>query len=113
MGSRIENLGDYNRVRLDLQAKGGDLNALYDEIRKTAVSEATPKLMLRGGAIASLICGTLFLIPKVPKAIRFMKERKEMIKNEPALRKQFVETMQTDSATQDNEVTERAAIKPK
>ncbi len=103
MGSRIENLGDYNRVRLDLQAKGGDLNALYDEIRKTAISEATPKLMFRGGAIASLFCGTLFLISKVPKAIRFMKERKEMIKNEPALKKQFVEALQTNSSTQDNE----------
>lgn len=102
MGSRIENLGDYNKVRLDLQAKGGNLNALYDEIRKTAVSEATPKLMLRGGAIVSLIYGTIFLIPKVPKAIRFMKERKEMIKNEPTLKKQFVETLQTNSATQDN-----------
>ena len=31
MGSRIENLGDYNKVRLDLQAVGGNLEELYKE----------------------------------------------------------------------------------
>lgn len=100
MGNRIENLGDYNRVRLDLQAKGGDLNALYDEIRRTAVAEATPKLIFKGCAIASFICGTVFFIPK---AIRFIKERNEKINNEPVLKKQFVEMLQTDYTIQDNE----------
>ena len=37
MSSRIENLGDYNKVRIDLQNAGGELNVLYGKIGTTAL----------------------------------------------------------------------------
>lgn len=36
MSNRIENLGDYNKVRIDLQNAGGDLDILYGKIGATA-----------------------------------------------------------------------------
>lgn len=55
MGNPIENLGDYNRMRIDLQAKDGNLDALYEEVGNTAVDKATPGLMFKGGVIGSAV----------------------------------------------------------
>lgn len=94
MGSRIENLGDYNKMRLDLQAMGGNLADLYKEVGDTAVAKAAPKLMLEGGAIA---VGGLTLLSGLAiagyKGICFMKDRKLKIKNEPILKEKFAETI--------------------
>lgn len=89
MGNPIENLGDYNRVRIDLQEKNGDLDALYKDVRDTAVVKAAPGLMLKGAIISSII---RILLDGVYKGFHFMKKRKEKLKNEPALKKKFVET---------------------
>lgn len=51
MSSRIENLGDYNKVRIDLQNAGGDLNVLYGKIGATAVAKAAPVLLFAGAGI--------------------------------------------------------------
>lgn len=97
MGSRIENLGDYNEVRKQLQAVGGNLDILYKNIEDTAVAKAAPKLMLEGGAIAVGGLATLgSLIFAGYKGILFIKDRKLKIKNEPALKKKFAETMKDE-----------------
>ena len=49
--SRIENLGDYNKVRIDLQNAGGNLDILYGKIGATAVAKAAPALLAAGAWI--------------------------------------------------------------
>lgn len=97
MGSRIENLGDYNKMRLDLQAMGGNLADLYKEIGETAVAKAAPKLMFEGGVIAVgglAIFGSMIFAGY--KGIHFIKDRKLKINNESALKKKFAETMKDE-----------------
>lgn len=48
MSSRIENLGGYNKVRIDLQNVGGDLDILYRKIGATAVAKAALPLLVTG-----------------------------------------------------------------
>lgn len=83
MANPIENLGDYNRVRIDLQAKNGDLNALYKEIGDIAIAKATPKILASGALIAIVAWN----IGK--KGICFLRERRDKLNNEPALKKRF------------------------
>ena len=83
MSSRIENLGDYNKVRIDLQNAGGNLDILYGKIGATAVAKAAPALLVAGAGI--------FYISQ--KGVQLFKKRKEMIKNEPELKKQFKEAL--------------------
>ncbi|MDO5602855.1 MAG: hypothetical protein Q4G07_08805 [Oscillospiraceae bacterium] len=87
MSNRIENLGDYNKARIDLQEAGGSLSRLYDKIGTTAVMKAAPVLMLAGA-------GMLYI---GQKCVRFFKKRKEMIKDEPELKKQFAEAVETET----------------
>lgn len=91
MGNPIENLGDYNRVRIDLQAKNGDLDALYKDVGDTAVAKVAPGLILLGAAAGI----GLWNLGK--KGIQFMRDRKQKLKKEPALKKKFVETMSESS----------------
>ena len=86
MSSRIENLGDYNKVRIDLQNAGGNLDILYGKIGATAVAKAAPALLAAGAGI--------FYISK--KGVQLFKKRKEMTKNEPELKKQFKEALETE-----------------
>ncbi len=83
MSNRIENLGDYNKVRIALQEAGGSRDKLYDKIGTTAVMKAAPVLMLAGAGI--LYAGQ--------KCFHFFKKRKEMIKGEPELKKQTVKSI--------------------
>lgn len=101
MRNPIENLGDYNRVREDLQAVGGNIQTLYKTVGDTAVSKATPMLLLKGGVVGVGLVSSMLLIGY--KSIRFMKERKQKIENEPALKKEFVEMLEAESAKLDNE----------
>lgn len=80
----IENLGDYNKVREDLQAVGGNLAELYKNIGDTAVFKAAPKLLFGGIAIGAV--GVI----SFNKCLAFMKMRKHKIEKEPELRKEFV-----------------------
>lgn len=91
MGNPIENLGDYNRARIDLQAKNGDLNALYKDVGDTAVAKAAPGLILLGVTIGIGLCNL------GQKGLHFIRERKHKLKNEPALKKKFVETVSESS----------------
>lgn len=108
MGSRIENLGDYNKMRLDLQAMGGNLADLYKEVGDIAVAKAAPKLILEGGAIAVgglILLGGLAIVGY--KGICFMKDRKLKIKNEPILKEKFAETIiKNNNENDDVQVTE-------
>lgn len=108
MGNRIENLGDYNKMRLDLQAMGGNLADLYKEVGDTAVAKEAPKLMLEGGAIA---VGGVTLLSALAiagyKGIRFMKDRKLKIKDEAILKEKFAETIiKNNNENKDLQVTE-------
>lgn len=87
MSSRIENLGDYNKVRIDLQNAGGDLNVLYGKIGATAVAKAAPALMFAGAGI--LWAGQ--------KGVQLLRKRKELIKHEPELKEQFKEAVDEES----------------
>ena len=86
MSSRIENLGDYNKVRIDLQNAGGDLNVLYGKIGATAVAKAAPALMFAGAGI--LWAGQ--------KGVQLLRKRKELIKHEPELKEQFKEAVHSE-----------------
>lgn len=94
MGNPIEHLGDYNRARIDLQAKDGNLDALYEDVGNTAVAKAAPGLMFKGGIMGSVITALLGGVTILGyKGFCFMKEHKEKHKNEPALKKKFIEIM--------------------
>lgn len=49
--SRIENLRDYNDVRIMLQKFGGDKEKLIKYIGDIAVAKESPKLLKKGGII--------------------------------------------------------------
>ena len=92
MSSRIENLGDYNKVRIDLQNAGGDLNVLYGKIGATAVAKAAPALMFAGA-------GTLWA---GQKGVQLLRKRKELIKHEPELKEQFKEAVQSEAVDEES-----------
>lgn len=92
MSSRIENLGDYNKVRIDLQNAGGDLNVLYGKIGATAVAKAAPALMFAGAGI--LWAGQ--------KGAQLLRKRKELIKHEPELKEQFKEAVQSEAVDEES-----------
>ncbi len=95
----IENLGDYNKVREDLQAAGGNLFALYKSIGDTAVIKAAPKLLLEGIAIG--VVG----LASFNKCVGLMKTRKQKIEKEPELKKKFAKALEvTPENTEDGEV---------
>lgn len=92
MSSRIENLGDYNKVRIDLQNAGGDLNVLYGKIGATAVAKAAPALMFAGAGI--LWAGQ--------KGVQLLRKRKELIKHESELKEQFKEAVQSEAVDEES-----------
>lgn len=100
MRNPIENLGDYNKAREDLQAAGGSLETLYKSVGDTAVSKATPRLLLKGGVIGASLVGISFV---GYKGICFMRDRKQRIENEPILKKEFVETIKAKASKSNNE----------
>lgn len=100
MRNPIENLGDYNKVRESLQAAGGCMETLYKSVGDTAVSKAAPKLLLKGGLIGVVLCGIAYF---GHKGSCFMKDRKQKIENEPALKKVFIEAIEAESSKKNNE----------
>ena len=92
MSNRIENLGDYNKVRIDLQNAGGDLDILYGKIGATAVAKAAPVLLAAGAGI--------FYIGQ--KSVQFFRKRKELVKNESELKKQVIEVIQTERVDEES-----------
>jgi len=90
MGNPIVNFGDYNIAREALKACGGSWNVLFKSIGETAVAKEAPKLLFKGGWIgAGILAGVLGIAYIGNKSYCFMKDRKEKIKNEPTLKKNF------------------------
>lgn len=100
MASRIENLGDYNRVRMDLQLFGGDREALYNCVGDIAVEKAFPKHLLMG-AIIGIAGMKLFEV-----GVNYWIERKRLLKREPEIKSAFVETISPTEEEKENELTE-------
>lgn len=59
MNNPIENLKDYNKMRIDLQRMNGDLNKLYEWIGNRAVDKAAPRLRVEGGLF---VLGTVGMV---------------------------------------------------
>lgn len=88
--SRIENLGDYNDVRILLQKHGGNKEKLFKAIGDAAVAKESPKLLAKGGIIGGgivlAIGGTIWA---GKKGLAYLKDRKAKIESEPALKEEF------------------------
>lgn len=87
--SRIENLGDYNDVRIALQNADGSKKKLYKMIGDVAVAKAAPKYMAIGSAVVAVVGG----VWAGKKGIDFLKDRKKKIENEPMLKEEFNEML--------------------
>jgi len=83
MNNPLDNLGDYNKVRIDLQKAGGNMDKLYKEVGDTAVAKAAPAILLIGAGIA---LGLAYL---GKKGIESIKNRRAKIKNEASLKEKF------------------------
>lgn len=90
MGNPLDNLGDYAKINDDLKLFDGSKEKLYQSIADTAVSKATPKLLVEGGVITALLFGLSYASYK---GICFMRERKMKIECEPVLKRQFFESV--------------------
>lgn len=88
MNNPLDNLGDYNKVRIDLQKAGGNMDKLYKEVGDTAVAKAAPTLLLAG---AGLALGIVYL---GKKGIGFIKDRRSKIKNEASLKETFYQEVE-------------------
>lgn len=93
MGSRIENLGDYNKAREAVQAAGGSLSEVYKRVGETAVAKASPKYILIGIAIGVTVSGAAIACYK---GVKYLIHRKQKMENEPALKKEFIEAVQNE-----------------
>ena len=97
MRNPIQNLGDYNIVREALQAVGGSKDILYRKIGDTAVSKAAPKIFRSGALIGSAITvGLIGTVSLGHKGYCLLKDRKQKIENEPALKKEFDEAIEAE-----------------
>lgn len=88
--SRIENLGDYNDLRIMLQKFEGDKEKLFKSIGDAAVAKESPKLLTKGGIIGGgivLAIGGIICVGK--KGLTYLKDRKAKSENEPTLKEEF------------------------
>lgn len=86
MKNPIKNLGDYASINDDLKLFDGSKEKLYQSIADTAVAKAAPKLLIKGGIIATALIGFSYA---GCRGICTMKERRKKIESEPQLKKQF------------------------
>ena len=71
MSGRIENLGDYNAVRLMLQKRGGDLSALIKDIKIVGAQEALPKYLSVGLLAGTIVgAGGAFVAYKISEHVK-------------------------------------------
>jgi len=104
--SRIENLGDYNKVREELQAVGDNLSALYKKVGDIAVAQNAPKLRLQGVMLTLAGEGILGI---GGWGIHQIKKRKKLLAEEAELRKKFTSTVKAvvENETYSQEVEEK------
>lgn len=99
--SRIENLGDYNTVRVMLQGKNGDLNALISEFKEIGALEALPKHIRTGILIGAPIGGAgVFAIIKVSD---YIKKRKQAKIKEAELKAELEKTLESEEVSSEQE----------
>ncbi len=87
---RLENLGDYNIVRMDLQNAGGRKEVLYKMIGDAAVAKKAPEYLFMGiviGVTGVSIINAGFKVVK--SGITFLKNRKNIIEHESVLKEEF------------------------
>ena len=92
--SRIENLGDYNTVRVMLQEKNGDLGALIKEFKEIGALETLPKHIGTGILIGAPIgAACVFAVTKVSN---YIEKRKEAKIKEAELKKKLEEALEPE-----------------
>lgn len=102
--SRIENLGDYNDVRIALQNAGGKKEVLYKMIGDAAVAKESPKLLLKGGLIGGAVVGAIGgTIWAGKKGLAYLKARKAKIESEPLLKEEFDKMIDAELADEETE----------
>jgi len=105
MRNPIENLGDYNEVRKLLQAAGGCMEALFKNVGDDAIAKAAPKIMMQGVGIgAGIITGVAALAYGGHKWFSYRKDRKQKLKDEPALKKKFFYKVENALLEEDGEI---------
>ena len=78
MSGRIENLGDYNKARLMLQKRGGDLSALIKDIKNVGAREALPRQISVGLLLGAAIgAGGTFAARKISARIKTHRELRD------------------------------------
>lgn len=81
MEDRIYNLGDYNKMREDLQLAGGSIKKLYEQIGETAVAKASPKIFNKGFFTGCLITvGVYAIVYFANEEYCILKDRKTKLK---------------------------------
>ena len=83
MRNPIENLGDYNKVRIALQNAGGDLDVLYKQIGDAAVAKKAPGLLAVGSIVGAGLAWLCY------QGHSILKRRKDAVTNEPMLKEQL------------------------
>ena len=106
MGNSLANLGDYNIARDLVKEAGGRWDIVYNNIGKTFVAKAAPKIFLKGGFVGAGVIGLAWV---GREASRFWKERKKLIENEPALKKEFIEILESEPPIVKDEPTDEAS----
>lgn len=97
-GNPIANLGDYNDVRLDLQACNGKKDLLYKKIGDLRIDKDGPKLIAKGVIIGAFITSTI--VGGLAYGINCYKKRRQSIIDEPKLRKEFDELTDNSNNSQ-------------
>ena len=92
---RVENLKDYNKVRIMLQEMDGNLDALIEKIEDDAVKKAAPKLRREGDIRTGAVIAAIAVIGVVgKKCYDSYKAHKEAIENEPVINAEVKEAIQ-------------------
>ena len=100
----LDNLGDYNDVRIDLQKFNGCKDALYKAIGDNAVNQAAPGLLVKGGLGGAVIMASLGVVAYFGN--KLYKNRKKAINEEPEIKAAFDEMVESAVACEPRELTE-------
>lgn len=73
--SRLDNLGGYGQVTMELQKYGGDIAKYHKAMGNNAVAKSAPALMTIGGVIVLV---TDRVIPILVKNVRIQKKQKKL-----------------------------------